>query len=171
MGQYKGHQFYSKILKTSVTLFENNCTHLDNFVKDLFPKNQPLAQFNGLRNVKIRKLRTIKDNIPQDWQDKILNSRSCFVTVIPHQKLNLQGTDIFFKDITSIQIYKKIIEKKIRPPVGLLHWVEDFDVNETEIVTGFTMAYECSKRTFDKVFQYKIMTQILNQTTNTLLPH
>ena len=32
MGQYKGHQFYYKILKTSVTLFENNCTHLDNLL-------------------------------------------------------------------------------------------------------------------------------------------
>ena len=90
-----------------------------------------------------------------------MNSRSCFITVIPHQKLNLQGTDIFFKAITSIQIYKKLIEKKIRPPAGLLHWVEDFDVNESEIVTGFTIAHDCSKSTFDRVFQYKIMTQIL----------
>ena len=69
--------------------------------------------------------------------------------------------DMFFKDITSIQIYKKVIEKKIRPPVGVLRWVEDFNVNDSKIVTGFTFAQECSKSTFDQVFQYKIMTQIL----------
>ena len=187
MGQYRGHQFYYKILKTSVTLFENNCTHLENllsipiwfnkilntkfdaeisragfnFVKDLFPENKPVTQFNGLRNIKIRKLRIIKDNIPQAWQDKIVSSCSSFTTVIPYQKLNLHGMDMFFKDITSIHIYKKIIEKKIRPPVGVLRWVEDFNVNDSKIVTGFTFAQECSKSTFDQVFQYKIMTQIL----------
>ena len=49
----------------------------------------------------------------------------------------------------------------MRPPAGLRHWFEDFDLNEIEIVTGFTFAHECSKSTFDRVFQYKIMTQIL----------
>ena len=140
MGQYKGHQFYYKILKTSVNLFESNCTHLENlfsipiwfnrilktnfdaeisnagfnFVKDLFPKNQPLTQFNGLRNIKIRKLRNIKDKIPQGWQDKILNSRSCFITVIPHQKLNLQGSDIFRSASSS---RNRSVEKKTKEKV------------------------------------------------------
>ena len=132
-----------------------------NYIKDLFPENQPLQNFNGLRNVKIRKLRNIKDQISQVWQDKIISSRSCFITVIPHQKINLQGNDKFLKHITSIQIYKKLIEKKIRPPAGVLHWMDDFDVNESDITTGFTFAHECSKSTFDQVFQYKIMTQIL----------
>ena len=187
MGQYKGHQFYYKILKTAESLFENNCTLLENilsipiwfnrflktkfdeeisvagfnYIKDLFPENKPLTRFNGLRNVKIRKLRNIMDKIPQAWQDKISHSSSCFITVIPKQKINLNGTDKYFKNITSIQIYKKLIEKKIRPPAGLLHWLEDLDVNEPEILTGFTFAHECSKSTFDQVFQYKIMTQIL----------
>ena len=34
-----------------------------NFVKDLFPENQPVTNFRGLRNVKIRKLRNILDKI------------------------------------------------------------------------------------------------------------
>ena len=187
MGQYNGHQFYYKILKTAETLFENKLTHIENifsvpiwfnrflntkfdaeisnagfnFIKDLFPENKPLIHFNGLRNVKIRKLRNIKDKIPQVWQDKIINTSSCFITVIPQQKINLHGNDNFFKETTSVQIYKKLIEKKIRPPAGLVHWLEDFDLNEPEILTGFTFAFECSKNTFDQAFQYKIMTQIL----------
>ena len=32
IGQYKGHQFYYKILKTYESLSENNCTHLENIV-------------------------------------------------------------------------------------------------------------------------------------------
>ena len=132
-----------------------------NYIKDLFPENKPLTQFNGLRNIKIRKLINIKNKIPQVWQNKIVGSSNCFITVIPHQMINLHGTDNFFKNITSIQIYKKLIEKKIRPPAGLLHWLEDLDVNELEIESGFTFAHECSKNTFDWVFQYKIMTQIL----------
>ena len=132
-----------------------------NFVKDLFPENQQVTKFNGLRNVKIRKLRNIVDKIPQVWRDKIENTRNIFTTVIPHQKINLQKNDQFFRDIKSKKIYQKLIEKKIRPPIGLSHWFEDFDLDESDILNGFTYAHKCSISTFDRVFQYKIRTQIL----------
>ena len=61
MGQYKGHQFYYKILKTSVTLFENNCTHLDNllsipiwfntFLKTKFDAEISNAGFNFVKDL------------------------------------------------------------------------------------------------------------------------
>ena len=35
------------------------------------------------------------------------------------------------------------------------------DIDEFIIVNGFTFAHKCSFSTFDRVFQYKIMTQIL----------
>ena len=132
-----------------------------NFIKDIFPENQQLAQFNGLRNMKIRKLKNIRDKIPPIWQNKIVNSCSNFITVIPDQIINLQDNDYNFKDITSKQIYQQLIGKKIRPPSGLLYWFEEFDIGDSEILTGFTFAHECSKSTFDQIFQYKIMTQIL----------
>ena len=53
------------------------------------------------------------------------------------------------------------IEKKIRPPAGLQSWYEEFDISEHEIMKGFTFSVECSPSTFNQVFQYKIMTQIL----------
>ena len=72
IGDYKGHPFYYKILKTSEALFENSCSKMENiisipiwfnktlktkfdieiskagfnFVKYLFPENQPLTNFN-----------------------------------------------------------------------------------------------------------------------------
>ena len=42
-----------------------------------------------------------------------------------------------------------------------MHWVEEYDLTETDIKTGFIFARKCSKYTFDHAFQYKIMTQIL----------
>ena len=71
-----------------------------NFVKDLFPENQQLTNFNGLRNLKIRKLRNIVDRIPQVWRDKIENSRIIFTTVIPHQKINLQKMINFLRTLS-----------------------------------------------------------------------
>ena len=186
-GYFKGHPFYYKLLKTSEILFEKDCAKIENFlsipiwfnrtlktkfdkeisnagfnfIKDIFPENQQIVQFNGLRNIKIRKLKNIRDKIPQIWQNAIVNSRSSFITVIPDQIINLQGNDYNFKDVTSKQIYQQLIEKKVRPPAGLLHWFEEFDIGDSQILTGFTFAHECSKSTFDRVFQYKIMTQIL----------
>ena len=61
-----------------------------NFIKALFPENQQITQFCGIRNIKIRKLRNIRDKIPQIWQNKIVNSRSSFITVFPNQIINLQ---------------------------------------------------------------------------------
>ena len=72
----------------------------------MFPENQQMAQFNGLRNMKIRKLKNIRDKIPPIWQNKIVNSCSNFITVTPDQIINLQDNDYNFKDIKSKQIYQ-----------------------------------------------------------------
>ena len=45
--------------------------------------------------------------------------------------------------------------------VGLQQWLDEMGLTESDIRTGFSFARECSKSTFDQVFQYKIMTQIL----------
>ena len=101
--------WYNKTLKTK---FDSAGF---NFIKDLFPENQPLVHFNGLRYIKIRKLRNIINNIPQGWINKIVSSLSNFITVIPCQRINLQGNERFFNEITSKQIYQKLIERKIKP--------------------------------------------------------
>jgi hypothetical protein len=40
-----------------------------NFIKDLFPNNKPLENFNNLRNNKIRKLRNLSNKIPISLKD------------------------------------------------------------------------------------------------------
>ena len=90
-----------------------------------------------------------------------MSSPSNFITVIPYQRINLQGNERFFNEITSKQIYQKLIERKIKPPAGLVHWYEEFDIDESDIAVGFTFSFKCTKSTFDRTFQYKIMTHIL----------
>ena len=68
---------------------------------------------------------------------------------------------MFIEHAKSENIYDYLIEPKIKMPVGLQHWLDDMDLSESNIRTGFTFAKKCSKSTFDQVFQYKIMTQIL----------
>merc|ERR1712105_72987 len=93
----KGHPFYFTILKTLEKVSEKKCSSMEdiistpiwfkknlrtsfdseislagfNFIKDLFPQNQPLENFNGLRSLKIRKLRNIVNRIPPSWRDMI----------------------------------------------------------------------------------------------------
>ena len=149
LGHFKGHPFYYRIFKTSEALFQNSCSEIEsivsipiwfnkilktkfhteiskagfNFIKDLFPENWPLTNYNGLRNIKIRKLRNIVEKTPQVWRDKISNASSTFITVNPCQKINLYGNDQFFRDITSTQIYQILIEKKHVAQSNLLRQV------------------------------------------------
>ena len=185
---YTGHPYYYKILKTYEQLSEKRaCStiqniisipiwfnrHLNskidteishagfNFLKDLLPYHQPLDNYNGLRNMKVRKLRNILELIPQVWLDKVRQSNEFYTTVIPHQTVNLKGCDLYLQKVSADQIYSFLITNKTRPPTGLLRWRETVDMSETEIVTAFTFAQICSKSTFGQILQYKIITQIL----------
>ena len=59
------------------------------------------------------------------------------------------------------KVYDSLIEEKFRPPTGLRHWFEEFELVESDILVGFTHASISSKSRFDHAFQYKMMTQIL----------
>lgn len=185
---YTGHPYYYKILKTyeqlsgrracltiqnivSIPIWFNKClnTKFDseisgagfNFIKDLLPYNQPLDNYNGLRQVKARKLRNILQRIPQVWLDKVTQSNDFYTIVIPHQTVNLKGCDVYLQNVSADKIYDFLIMNKTRPPAGLLRWRETIDMSDAEIFTAFTFAQICSSSTFDQAFQYKIITQIL----------
>jgi hypothetical protein len=185
--QYRGHPFYYPILKTLENISENICIKIENilstpiwfnrylktqfdielsragfnFIKDLFPCNKPLENFNYLRNNKIRKLRNLSNKIPLVWKDKVLQSDNCFVTISPHNMVNLNGTDVYLNNIPGDQIYRQLIGHKTRLPTGLLRWREDIELSDTDIKVAFTFARLCSISVFDHVFQYKILTRIL----------
>ena len=48
-----------------------------------------------------------------------------------------------------------------RLPKGLLHWCAELELSDCQIRTSLTFAHECCMTTFDRVFQYKIVAQIL----------
>ena len=184
---YNGHPFYYETLKTFEAMSQNFSSDLEdilalpiwfnrilksqfdpelsqagfNFIQDLFPENQPLQNFNGLRNMKIRKLRTFIGRVPQGWLLKILHMPVKYTAVIPRIIVNLQGQRQGLGIITSDKVYEKLIEVKIKPPIGLRRWFEELNVTESDILLGFTHAHIASKSSFDQSFQYKIMTQIL----------
>ena len=58
-------------------------------------------------------------------------------------------------------VYGILINDKIQLPVGMLHWCCDLEISDIQISTAFTFAHKCSQSVFDRVFQYKIATQIL----------
>ena len=58
-------------------------------------------------------------------------------------------------------IYSKLIDQKVRLPRGLLNWCMDLELSDTRIKTSLSFAHQCCTNIFDRVFQYKIVTQIL----------
>ena len=84
-----------------------------------------------------------------------------YTAVIPHIIINLQGQRQGLGVISAEKVYDKIIENKIKPPTGLRRWQDHLDLSESDILIGFTHAHLASKSSFDRVFQYKIMTYIL----------
>ena len=101
------------------------------------------------------------EKIPFSWSNKVLQSPDCYVTIIPCNIVNLNGTDIFLKNLTGDIIYKQLITNKTRLPTGLQHWMEEFEVSDDDIKLAFTFARTCSTSIFDHMFQYKIITNIL----------
>ena len=85
--------WFNRILKTK---FDCEISQAGfNFLKDLFPENIPVNNFNGLGNVKIRKLRNIINKIPQIWREKIVSSEYRFITVITDQVINIDSQEVY----------------------------------------------------------------------------
>ena len=64
------------------------------------------------------------------------------------------------KSLNSGTVYSTLIEEKTRLPTGLLH-CEEFQLSDEEIKTSFPFTRNNCSRTFDRVFQFKIVTRIL----------
>ena len=185
--KFKGHPFYYTALKTFEKISESNRLKIENiisipiwfnrnlkttfdteisragfnFIKDLFPENLPLANYNGLNRIKLRKLRNIINRVPYSWRDKIEQSACTFLAVKPSRVVKIKDQDHYVETIKPEQIYYYLIEPKIKMSVGLRKWQDEMGITESDIRTGFSFARKCSKLTFDQAFQFKIMTQIL----------
>ena len=58
-------------------------------------------------------------------------------------------------------IYNTLIYSKVKMPKGLLNWCADLELSDEQIKTSLTFAHKCCTNIFDRVFQFKIVTQIL----------
>ena len=84
------------------------------------------------------------------------------MTVInPSQIIQYRGSDYWINCMDAKMVYLKVISPKIKFPTGLLNWCMDFELSDDRIYTALTFAHACCTSIFDRVFQYKIVTQIL----------
>ena len=57
--------------------------------------------------------------------------------------------------------YTKLAEHKVCPPIGLVNWCLDLEVEAHVIKTACSFVKECTYDMFKRAFQFKINTQIL----------
>ena len=100
---------------------------------------------------KLEKNRTMIYRVPQTWLLKIIKIPPKCFAVIPRLIVNIDEKGQCLAFIPYDTIYDKLIESKIKPPTGLRHWFEFFDLSD--IILGFTHARVSSKSSFDHAFQ------------------
>ena len=186
-GLYRGHPFYFAALKDLEKVAENGPETLENilsvpiwfnkhlktkfdpdismagfdFIKDLFPGNQPINGSDKLSDYKRRKLISILTEVPGHWKNKIMSAVPNYVTVLPNKKVYLNGQDLAVNLMSGSQVYNVLISNKIRLPAGILRWRDDIELNDDDIKLAFMFARNCSHSIIDYAFQYKINTRIL----------
>ena len=136
-----------------------------NYIKDLFPLGK-LLEINTIETFNLNllekhKLITLIRNVPRPWSDYIHSQVAKDIVIYPFQSVNVNGQDMPLKNPDSKVIYNILVRDKIRMPVGMINWCLDLELSDLQIRTAFTFAHNCSSSTFDRMFQYKIATQIL----------
>ena len=118
--------------------------------------NKPQINHN-----KIRKLKSIIDKIPQFWKDCIKSSAATCTVESPRPVVNFKDNDCFVCLFDSNQLYRILTSNLLKIPTGVVRWRADLLLSEQQLKTALTFTKICSSSVFDKVFQYKIVTQIL----------
>ena len=75
----------------------------------------------------------------------------------PRQVVFCDNTDIYLQNLGSGAIYKILISKLVKMPIGVSQWREIIDLPDQQLKTAFTFAKLCTNSVFDQVFQYKTM--------------
>ena len=109
----------------------------------------------------LRSLVNLTTKIPPFINNAINRSSQKQVVIYPPQTINCNGNDYKLMHMDSRAIYSVLIYPKIKMPKGLLNWCGDLELSDSQIKTALTFAHECCTSVFDRVFQYKIVTQIL----------
>ena len=188
---WKGHPYYYEILKSyesctqqlpkspenilSIPIWFNRYLSTKfnqqvsiagfNYLRDLFMDGQPLT-FNHVNSLNLtpalrRSLVNIVQKIPNYIQNLIGRATQKQMAIFPFQTINHNGTDYTLTKMDSKAIYSVLIYPKVKMPKGLLNWCADLELSDEQIKTSLTFAHKCCTNIFDRVFQFKIVTQIL----------
>ena len=98
--------------------------------------------------------------VPLFWKNKIASQYKCTV-VNPQHNIFFNGSDVNIYNCNSKDFYSILISDKVRLPKGMVNWCLEYELSHLQIVTSFTFAKECTSSIFNRVFQYKISTNIL----------
>jgi hypothetical protein len=155
--------WYNRFLNTKFNIKASKAGF--NYLRDLFIDGLPLAQdqINNLNLAPVlsRSLVNIISKIPDCIKNQIGRALPKHFTVFPFQTINFHGTDHTLIKMDSKAIYNNLSYPKVKMPKGLLNWCADLELSDEQIKTSLTFAHKCCTNIFDRVFQFKIVTQIL----------
>ena len=153
--------WYNKFLGTKFNVKLSKLGY--NYLRDFYKEGALMKQvdLSHLQPYILRALINLISKIPNNIKESITNASPRPIVIKPSQIIQFGGVDYCIDRMDSKMIYKKLITPKIKLPTGLLNWCLEFELSDEMIHTALTFAHTCCTSTFDRVFQYKINTQIL----------
>ena len=154
--------WYNKVLGTKLNIKLSRAGF--NFLRDLYIEGEMLTQEQFNRNLTpmvTRSLVNLLNKIPPLIHNTISRSQQKPVVIFPMQTIKHKGVDHKLTHMDAKAIYSKLIYQKVKMPRGLLNWCMDLELSDSQIKTSLSFAHQCCTNIFDRVFQYKIVTQIL----------
>lgn len=154
--------WYNKFLDTK---FNIKLSQLGfNYLRDIYIEGKVLTRGEIILNwppVISRPLLSLTLKIPAVIKNAISRNKQQPIVIFPSQTILYKGADYRVSSMESSAVYSKLIEPKVKMPTGLLNWCMDFELSDSQIRTALTFAHQSCTNIFDRVFQYKIVTQIL----------
>ena len=155
--------WYNNILGTK---FESKVSKAGyNYLRDLYVDGQPITQRHlenhALSPLVHLSLVSIINKIPPFVKNILSRNESKTTVILPFQSICYKEDDWLLMHMKSTAFYNVLIYKQVKLPRGLLHWCSELELSDCQIKTALTFAHKCCTNIFDRVFQYKIVTQIL----------
>ena len=151
--------WFNKMLGTT---FDSQLSKLGfNFVADLYYNNKRVKEKISKDVMINTKLLNLKNKLDSRTKNVISESLNKVSMIYPYLKVSFKNQDKVVNKMDSKELYYILISNKIRIPKGLLDWCWELELSEQQIKTSLTFAFKCSLSTKDRVFQYKISTNIL----------
>ena len=124
----------------------------------------PLAEKFNLSAVDFLEWYGILKCIPREWK----NDTSFTPEMIELEQLSLYQHCVYIKDtftdifkVNTNRIYDSLVQKKFQAPTAKANLSQKFDISDQLWPKLYTLAIKCTIETKTRVFQYKILNNIL----------